>query len=99
MTILEDPLSVHERAIRKYFALGEQILYQATGDVRKAEVAPGITIRELLVVEAEKTKQRSMEVVDVHLVFGCGEAELIGRAVDEALLQSRAGQPHRETVG
>ena len=42
----------------------------------------------------EQVQDRRVQVVDVDLVLDRGEAELVGRAVDVALLDPAAGQPH-----
>ena len=53
-------------------------------DVGQAEVAAGVAVGELLVVEAEQVQDRGVQVVDVDLVLDGGEAELVGGAVDVA---------------
>ena len=57
-------------------------------DVGQAEVAAGVAVGELLVVEAEQVQDRRVQVVDVDLVLDRLEAELVGRAV-------RRGRPSR----
>ena len=66
--------------------------------VGQAEVAAGVAVRQLLVVEAQQVQDRRVQIVDVDLVLDGGEAELVGRAVDVPALDAAAGQPHREAV-
>ena len=63
--------------------------------VGQAEVAAGVAVGELLVVEAQQVQDRGVQVVDVDLVLDGLEAELVGRAVDVPPLHAAAGQPHR----
>ena len=58
-------------------------------DVRQAEVAARIAVRELRVIEAEQVQQRRVQVVHVDLVLGRRESELVRRAVRYAFLQAR----------
>ena len=67
-------------------------------NVREAEVAARVAIRELLMVEAQEMEDRGMEVVHVNSVDCRGESELVGGAVHMAAANTTAGQPHRETV-
>ena len=66
--------------------------------VGQAEVAAGVAVGELFVVEAQQVQDRGVQVVDVDLVLDRLEAELVGRAVDVAALDAAAGQPHGEAV-
>ena len=50
-------------------------------------------------VEAELVQDRGVDVGDVVAVLDGVEAELVGRAVDDAALDAAAGQPDREAVG
>ena len=52
------------------------------GDVGQAEVAAGVAVGELLVVEAEGVQDRRVEVVDADPALDGPEAELVGGAVD-----------------
>lgn len=52
------------------------------GDVGEAEIASGMTVGEPFVVEAEEMENRGVEVVDVDLVPGDGEAEVVGLALE-----------------
>ena len=50
-------------------------------DVGEAEVAAGVVVGEAFVIEAEEVEDGGLEVVDVDLVFGDVEAEVVGSAV------------------
>ena len=50
--------------------------------VGQAEVAAGVAVGELLVVEAQQVQDRGVQVVDVDVVLDGLEAELVGGAVD-----------------
>ena len=50
-------------------------------------------------VEAELVQDRGVDVGDVVAVLDGVEAELVGRAVDDAALDAAAGQPDGEAVG
>src|SRR3954469_23036763 len=52
--------------------------------VGQAEVAAGVAVGELLVVEAHQVQDRRVQVVDVDRVLLRLEAELVGRAVGRA---------------
>ena len=52
-------------------------------DVGEPEVAAGVAVSELFVVEAEQVEDRGLEVVDVDRVFGDVEAQVVGRAVGQ----------------
>ena len=66
--------------------------------VGQAEIAALEAVGQLGVVEAEQVQDRGVQVVDVDLVGGCVEAELVGLAERGAGLHSAAGQPHAETI-
>src|SRR5262249_24533403 len=86
------------RAPRVDWDSADQLPDDSPVDVGQAEVAAGVAVGELLVVEAEEVEDRGVEVVDVDLVRDRGEAELVGGAVDVAAAGAAAGQPHRESV-
>ena len=64
-------------------------MHHAAVHVRQAEIAAGVAVGKLLVIEAEQVKQRRVQIVHVDLVLRCREAELVRRAVHDALLQTR----------
>ena len=51
-------------------------------DVGQAEVAAGVAISELLVVEAHQVQDRGVQIVDMNRLLGGFEAELVGGAVN-----------------
>ena len=53
---------------------------------------------EAVRVEAEQVQDRGVDVGDVVPVLHGVEAELVGRAVDDAPLDAAAGHPDREAV-
>jgi hypothetical protein len=57
---------------------GEDVVDHPAADVRQAEFATRIPISQTLVVQAERTEERGVQVVKVHLDFDRGETELIG---------------------
>ena len=67
-------------------------------DVGEAEVATGVAVGELFVIEAEEVEHGGVEVVDVDLVFDGLEAEVISRAVNVAAFGSAASHPSGEAV-
>src|SRR5687767_2479668 len=57
-----------------------------------------MTIRQLLVIEAEQRENRGVKVVYVHGLFDCFESKLVGGAIRGATTHPSAGQPHREAI-
>ena len=60
---------------------GDQVVDDAAVDVGQAEVAAGVAVGELRVVEAEQVQDGGVQVVDVDRVLDGLEAEFVGRAV------------------
>src|SRR5688500_11094281 len=79
-------------------ASGDDFADDVARDVGQAEVAAGVAVGELLVVEAQQMEDRGMQVVDAGRVFLGLEAELVGRAIDGAATDAAAGQPDAEAV-
>src|SRR5262249_24781776 len=77
---------------------GDDVVDDFAVDVSQAEVAAGISVGELLVIEAEQPEDRGVQVVDVDLALDGLEADVVGRTVDMPALDAAAGQPHREAV-
>ena len=65
------------------------------GDVGQAEIAAGVAIGQLLVIEPHQRQQRGMQIGRVHASFDRVQAVFVGGAVRESALHARAGQPHR----
>ena len=68
-------------------------------NVGQAEIAALVAVRQPRVVKAKQVQQRGLQVVNVDLVAGYGEAQFVGFAVGYPRLDSAAGQEHRVTVG
>src|SRR5690606_15518286 len=67
-------------------------------DVGQPEVATGITVRKLFVVEAHHAQHRGVQVVDVNAIFDRLEAELVRGTVSLPAPRTTAGHPDREAV-
>ena len=67
--------------------------------VGEPEIAAVVTIRELLVFDAEQMQECGVQVVHMHLVLHRLVAEGIGRAVVIARLHAPAGHPDRDPTG
>src|SRR5262245_65630377 len=63
---------------------GDQLPHHAPVHVGQPEVAAGVTVCELFVIEAQEVQDRGVQVVDVDAVLDRGEAKLVGAAVDLA---------------
>src|SRR5262249_25772526 len=75
---------------------GDDFVQDVAVDVGQTEVAAGIAVGQLGVVEAEQVQDGSVQVVDVDRLFDGLVAELVGCAVDMAALDATAGQPNGE---
>ena len=62
-------------------ASGDDVLHDVAVDVGEAEVATGVAVGELLVIETKQVEDGGVQVVHVDLVLDGGESELVGRAV------------------
>ena len=67
---------------------GNQLADDVAVNVSQAEVAAGVTIGQSLVVEPEKTQDRGVQVVHVHLVLDGVPAELVGAPEPDAELEA-----------
>ena len=65
---------------------GDDVFDDRPVHVGQAEVAAGVAIGELFVVEAQEVEQGGVQVVNVDLVFDGLEAQVVGGAVDVAAL-------------
>ena len=57
--------------------LHQQLLHHLARDVGQAEVAALKTVGQFLVIEAQQMQHGRVEIVDMHLVLGRIETELI----------------------
>src|SRR6266540_4130624 len=71
-------------------------LHHVAVHVRQAEVAAGVAVGELLVVEAEEVQDRRVEVVDRDLPLDGLVPIVIRGAVAMAALHAASGHPHGE---
>ena len=58
-------------------------------NVGQPEVAAGVAVGELLVVEAEQVQNRRVQVVNVDFVLDGSKAELVGGAVNVAAFDGK----------
>src|ERR1043166_4560641 len=65
-------------------------------DVGETEIAAGVAISQLLVIESEQMKDGRMKIMNVNRVFDHIHAQLVGRAINRAALDSATGEQHRE---
>jgi hypothetical protein len=68
-------------------------------DIGKPEVTAGVSVRQMLVVQAQRVQPRGVQVVNVDFDFGRAVAVVVGRAVTEAAFHAAAGEPHGEAFG
>ena len=66
--------------------------------IGEAEIPTGVAVSELLVVEAEETQDRGMQVVDVHRLLHGFESELVRRPVYLATLHPATGHPQSKSI-
>src|SRR3954468_10987224 len=78
---------------------GQDLADDAALDVGQAEVAAGVAIGQLGVVEAEQVEHGRVQVMHMDLALDGLDAELIRGAVDVAALDTATSQPDRETLG
>src|SRR5207237_269724 len=75
--------------------LRKNVLDHLAVDVGQPEVAAGMAIRQLLVIEPEQMQDGGLHVVDVDRLVGDVEAEIVGRPVGQPRPHPAAGEPHR----
>src|SRR5207247_808732 len=66
----------------------QNFLHHTTINVRQPKVATGISIGELLVVEAEQVQNGRVQIVDVYFVLDRFEPEFIRRAINCAAIHA-----------
>ena len=68
-------------------------------NVGEAEIATGVAMGEVLVIEAEQVEDGGVDVVDGdRILFGL-EAEFVGRSVNGPAADAAARHPDAESVG
>src|SRR6185369_9583181 len=65
-------------------------------DTGQALIEPEVPIRQALVIDAHKAKNRGVQIGHVAAVFLGAEAQFIRRSDRLAAANARAGEPHRE---
>ena len=66
-------------------------------DVSQPEIAAGIAISQLLVIEAQSVQNRRVQIVDAGAVFDRLETELVGGSVLGSPFDASARHPDAET--
>ena len=78
--------------------LGNNALLDPAGDIGEAEVAAGVVVGELFVIEPEEVQEGGVEIVHVDAVGDGSVADFIGCAVGVAGLGATAGKPGGEAA-
>ncbi len=78
--------------------LRDDVVGDGAVDVGQPEVASRVTIGQLLVVEAHQVQNRRVEIVNMHSLIHCGEAEVIAGTVHGAAFHPPARQPNGEAM-
>src|SRR5437660_8500381 len=78
--------------------LHEDLVDDFAVDVGEAEIAAGVAVGELFVVDAQDVKQGGVKVVDGDAILDRLEAKLVGCAVADAAFEAAAGHEHGEAV-
>src|SRR4051794_24700708 len=78
---------------------GEEVFDHLAVNVGEAEVTALKAVGELLVVEAQQMEDGGLQIVDVDFVAGDGKAELVGFAVNQAVLHAAASEKDGEAIG
>ena len=78
--------------------LGHNFPYHPPIDIGKPEIASGITIGKLLMIEAQKVENRSVQIVHMNLVFHCPEAEFVSFSIGHAPTYTAPRQEHAESI-
>ena len=57
----------------------------------EAEIEPGVTVSEVVVIEAHEMQNGGVEVANMDGIHGGAETDLVGAAVDDAALHACSG--------
>lgn len=71
----------------------QNLLDHVAMDIRQPEVAAGIAISQLLVIESHDVQDGGVEIVNVHGIFQHFVADVVCLAVDDAGFHTAAGEP------
>ena len=78
--------------------LGQDFMEDVARDVREAEIASCVTVRQAFVIEAEAMQHRRVQIVNGGAILDRSKTELIRGSVHRAAANASAGEPDRETV-
>src|SRR5579863_6142482 len=67
--------------------------------IGEPEIAAGVAVSELFVVDAEHVKKSGMQVMDGDALIDRAEAEFVGGAVTSPAFEAAAGHEHGEAIG
>ena len=77
---------------------GQKLVDDVAMHVGETEIAAGIAIGQLFVIEAQEVQDGRMQVVNMDSLLLSSEAEFVGGAMDAAAADAAARQPHAEAV-
>src|SRR5216684_286514 len=84
--------------IKASLMLRNDSLRYYSGDVSQAEIAAGVTIGELLVIESQQVQDGGVHIVNMHAILDGVVAEFIGCAIYKPGLHASARHPHSVAV-
>src|SRR5207344_2628889 len=76
--------------------LHQHVLHDGSRDIRQSKITALRTERELCVINAQRPKDRGVQIVDMHRILRDVVAEVVGLAVRNAALHAAAGHPDAE---
>ena len=74
-------------------------MYDATMNIREAEIPAAVAIGQFLVVQAEQMENGGLQVMHVDGVFHHVHAVVIGMPITESCLYASSGQPVGKAIG
>ena len=75
-----------------------QLAHDVSVHVCQPEIAAGMAVGELFVVEAEQMQDGRLQIVDMHRILHHLVTQVVGRAEGDARFHAAAGQPDRSRV-
>ena len=88
-------LGVRPEVAPRSLKSGQNFLGDFSMHVGQSEVSPGVSIRQLLMIQPEQVQDRGVPVVNVHTPLNRLVAVRIGGSVAETAFDSAAGHPGR----
>ena len=79
-------------------SLRDDVPHHSSRDIGEPEIAAGMTVGQLLVVEAEQVQHGRVEIVNARSVFDGAKTELVRRPIRGAAAHAPAGEPDAEAV-